>query len=119
MLFIRPEQMAVFEAHSAAQLELRLIARAQQEWPERAARFSIDELRSCIHEGIARARVGGLSSDYDVSCFVDLMFVFSRDFDSSPGTPWAAEILGNSDMPAWLKRDRLLDRARNQLLYGE
>lgn len=107
MLQLREEQITAFDAVFEEELITRLAERVSAVWPGTAQQAGLP-LRDAIRYGIRRARGYGLSTDYEISCFVDLMFAVAPDFD---GQQWAREVLGSASLAGWLKAKLLIDRA--------
>lgn len=107
MLQLRAEQTSALAAIFEERLIGRLAARVSAVWPESAQSSGLP-LTDAIRYGIRRARGYGLATDYEISCFVDLMFAVAPDFD---GQQWAREVLSSASLAGWLKAKLLIDRA--------
>ena len=85
-------------------------------FPHRCRALGPDGVREAVDHGIARAAAYGIRSERDVCKYVDLMFVFGRDFDLPAEQPWAAKILATAGArrPGALI-DALLDRAMHKM----
>ena len=79
-----------------ADYEGRMIVHLRKCFPHECGRLSDLEIRQAIDLGIANAGKYGLVTERDVCLYIDLMFVFGLDFDTSPNFPWASDILNDS-----------------------
>ena len=89
MLHIRPEQLAMLaESYLVAQIADHLA----EYLPAHHATLRPAALREHIRDGIIRAHGHGFDDGPSICLYVDLMFLFGREFDREP---WAAAILGD------------------------
>jgi hypothetical protein len=115
MIVFRPEQ---FAAVSEGVLLGQILDHLKTYFPDHCATLQHASLRAHVVDAMARARERGLTSDPHVCLFVDLVFLFGKDFDAAP---WAAAILddpslaGRYDVQMLLLRsaakERLAERA--------
>ena len=113
MLTIRKEQMDAF-SHAALRIfECRMVAHLNRHFPKRCAKLGEDGVREWIRYGIERARTYGIVSERDVCKYIDVMFVYGRDFDTDRRRPWAGQILNDPViMPPAVRTNRLFRAAR-------
>ncbi len=105
MLVIRKEQMEVFRAHFFEQFVGRVSAHLREAFSTQCGKMDENGLRQIIREGIARAGQYGVTSEFDVWRYVDLMFFYGRNFDAA--FPVAISILEDQDLNGNEKVNRL------------
>jgi hypothetical protein len=94
MLKVRPEQSDAFQLQAEADFVERIAAYLVADYsdlviqlpegPLSVEQIPADQLSQMIENGIARARVYGLSFESSLSAFVTLMFVVAPNFDENP-----------------------------------
>jgi hypothetical protein len=107
MLQIRDDQMRLLARHS---LVKSLISHAHNAAPEVCAALSTDHLRSIAEYCVRRCEHYGITREYDVLRYLNLMLVFGVTFDKDE--PWAAGPLAFRN-PAG-RMDLLMDYALMQ-----
>jgi hypothetical protein len=85
MLLIRADQMRVLARRS---LVNRLFLHARDVAPDVCAGMSAEHLRSVVDYCLDRCEHYGITRDYDVLRYLNLMIVFGFTFDKEE--PWAA-----------------------------
>jgi hypothetical protein len=90
MFRIRPEQLEIL---TESGFEGQIIDHVREFFPEACADLGMERLWILVREAIKQARAHGLEEGPHICLFVDLTFIFGRDFDSQP---WADEILGDA-----------------------
>jgi hypothetical protein len=93
-----------FKGHLKAHLSLRFRSQIEALAP---AQQDLDRL---VKDGMDRARMYGLRSEFDVQRYVEYMLLLGPDFDLDTDYAWAARILFAADASGREKMDRL-DRA--------
>lgn len=93
MIVIDERNFASFERASLERFFADMRAHVERCFPEQFRALERETLDELLRHGLARARTHGFSGERDVCKFIDLMFVFGRDFDRDPQFPWASEIL--------------------------
>ncbi len=93
MLVIRKEQMDVLDQYMLNTFENLLVDHLNRYFPEKCGELGEEGLRETIRYGIKRAEDYGIVIEHQVSLYINLMFMFNRDFDQDPALPWASEIL--------------------------
>lgn len=105
MLVIRPQQMRVLEKVQRDHF-IRLVSAhvraCYQELPE-----GEPALRSLIEHAIARADRYEIRQADDVRRYVECCLRFGQDFDQSPSTAWAANILNTRAFDGTTKMDQI------------
>jgi hypothetical protein len=104
--------MSAFAPAVGRNLECRILTHLKGVFPGQCRRRGEASLRASVRAGIAAGRSYGLTDDYDVSRYVDLMFLWSDDFDTSPRTAWAQSILSDEGLPPGEKLDVLMERTK-------
>lgn len=72
-------------------------------------------VRELIREGIRQAKEYDIVLERDVARYLELMLSLSPDFDESSKTPWAREILTDSELEAGEKLDEIYEH----IIFGE
>ena len=106
--------MAEFDKEAMRRFEDRTVAHVRTYFRDECSAMDKAEVRQHVREGMGRANHHGITGEFDVVRFIDLMFALSIDFDTSPDTPWAAPILADPDLDATTKMDRLYERAEQE-----
>jgi hypothetical protein len=105
MLVIREEQVQVLSEYMRKSFEDRTLVHLKRFWPERCEAAGDDAVRQSIRDGIRRARGHGMSSEYDLARFIDLMYGLGMDFDAS----WAGKYLANEELSPRARLDALYE----------
>ena len=95
MLTLRKEQVAAFESVGKKAFEDRMLAHLHRVFPDQSKSLVEAKLRELIQYGTKRAATYGIISERDVGRYIDLMILYSRDFDKDPALPWAQSVLQN------------------------
>ena len=111
MIQIRPEQMEAFNRLCLEEFLDRGAAQLRKEFPKEMADASDANLRIRVRRGIDRAAIYGLTSQYEVICFVDAAVLLGEDFDRDPKHAWAKVLLDDPSVSPQDKADRLLAEA--------
>lgn len=115
MLIIRNEQMEVLSKYMLKQFEDRMVTRLRSKFPDQTEVLMERELRNLIHSGIEKAEKYNVTIEYDVQRFLEYMFTFGAEFDSSPETAWAEGIFRADNINGPTKMDQLEEYVRNTL----
>jgi hypothetical protein len=121
MLLIRKPQLEALGARHRSAFAARLGEHLGRFFPERCRVLGPEGVAEAIEHGITRAALYGLTSERDVCKYIDLMFVFGRDFDRAECQPWAARILARrATTPPGALVEALLDKAMRMMhrAYG-
>lgn len=89
--------------------ERRTIADLRSSFPDKLAANSDEDLRALIRYGLERARVYGVVNEDDVTRYFEYMVEYGADFDTAPGTCWAAQILTSPQKSGFEKMNELDD----------
>ena len=95
MLRIRQKQMRALCTYGLRKYEERILEHLQDHFPGQCEALSQDRIREAIRFGVNKARSYGFESEGEIGWYIDLMFIFGREFDGDPRLPWAAEILND------------------------
>lgn len=104
MLLIRADQIRILARQS---LNYRLLQHAREAAPGICAEMSADHLRSVVDYCLERCDHYGLTNDYDVFRYLNLMLIFGSTFDQDQ--PWAAAPLSFRNPNG--RMDLLMDHA--------
>jgi len=115
MLVIRKKQQEAFTKAVARGLECSLLTHATRQFPIRVHRMGEPAARAMIRKAIAACGRFGIEDEYEISRYLDLMFLLGEDFETSAALPWAAALLGDEALSAKAKMDRLCERAGQHL----
>lgn len=110
MLTMRADQMTLLAASGEAEVEDRARAHLKSCIPDACALLSEDELGDIIRWGRRRSRQYGIEREYDFFRYLNLMFIFGLQFDTSPKYPWAKQSLTGKGKPS-ARMDLLMDYA--------
>ena len=111
MVMIRRAQMTAFQDAALRDFERRMVLHLSQTFPAVCEPLGDAGVRESIQYGMQRAGSYGIAAERDVCKYIDLMFVFGRDFDKDPSLPWAAGILHDDDLGDASKRMEALSDA--------
>lgn len=70
-----------------------MVAHVNRCFPQKAQSMKEAEVRETIRYGTNQAAQYAITAQRDVCKYIDLMFVFGRDFDRDPAEPWASAAL--------------------------
>jgi hypothetical protein len=102
--------MTAFERADVKNFENRTYNWLCKHWPEETSTLGEAATRERIRNGIERARSYGLESDYQISTFLNLEFLYCARFDIVEQHQWAKDILTNAELIPDKKIDQLLER---------
>jgi len=92
---LRKEQIEAFSAAARQEFEDRMVEHLNEFFPRHCKAMGEEGVRQEIRHGVARARTYEITSQRDVCKYIDLAFVYGRDFDTNPKLPWAGRILND------------------------
>jgi hypothetical protein len=112
-LIIRDEQLKILEE---AQFENWLVKHLKKFFPDVCQKLDEPEIRERIQHGFKQAAFYCFDDRVHIMQFIDLMFVFGRDFDADPDLPWASSVLKDeNNYGAEFKMDQLFENAMDTL----
>jgi hypothetical protein len=97
-LEIRPEQMDALRLSALHPVRVKYIALLRQKLPGFSAQRTDDDLHGLCDRGIISANAYGVTTEYNVYCFIAARLVLGEDFDLNPKTGWSQEILRDKRM---------------------
>lgn len=108
MLKLRTEQVAALADERGAEFAGRMLTHLCRCFPAATRTMSDRDIHAAIRHGRDRAVSYGITTERGVCKYLNLMFVFGRDFDRDPGCAWAGEILGGARIHRGLSTIALL-----------
>ena len=112
MLRIRQAQIDAFGQTMATQFEAVVYKYLTKTYPEKTTALGEQKVRESIRAGIQRAAQYGITAEFDVGRFIDLMYLISPNFDSDPGAPWVRPTLASPLMKPAVRMDVVCDRLK-------
>lgn len=105
MLIIREEQWEVLTEYSRKSGEDRFVKSFFQRYPDECGQMGEEALRRRVHRGMKKGKIYGLTMAAHVEQFIDMMFAWGDNFDTSPKLPWATRALSaNADADVRLRQ---------------
>jgi hypothetical protein len=93
MLQIRQEQYDALAEYARRRYIVQTSALLRRIFPKECAELGDDGVAGRIRTGMTRAKRHRITDNSDVTRYIQLMFTWGDDFDTSPKTPWAASLL--------------------------
>jgi hypothetical protein len=114
MLKIRQEQIGVLAQRPQREFQKKMVAHAQQLFPDECKKIGALNLEKFVQDGLAKAEGYGIEDRTDVAKFINLHVVFGAGFDHT--CVWASEILNNASITSGAARvAHLNDAAMHEL----
>lgn len=110
MFVIRHDQMAHFRAATMRRFEAEMCEHLRQFSLPLCKSLSDEQLLAAVKYGIERAGTHGFDMRGPVRLWLENALVFGSDFDTDPQYPWAAEIIGKSDIIQMHRAERLYEK---------
>lgn len=107
-LTISEQTMAAFSNEAIRRYEDKMVVHLSKLFADRFQQLTEPVVRRVIRCGIARAERYGFVNEDNVCDFIDMMFAYGRDFDTSPVTSWAGKVLNDPTITDPLVRAKLL-----------
>lgn len=114
-LTIRTQQLDVLNRVTQEQFKKRLYAWVKTHWSEVCLSLPSEELRGVLSDGVERALKYRITSERDLTRFVNVMFALGFQFDTDKRYPWAREVLSMPGVPMATRMDQLVDLASKAL----
>ncbi len=114
VLTIRLAQLTVLSRLEVQKFEDSMVEHLNRLFPAQSKCAGEAPLRETIQYGIKRAAAYGITSERDVSEYIDLMAVYGRDFDADQRFAWTRDILARQDDPG-RKIEALREAAKSHL----
>ena|SRR5258707_8062168 len=115
MLTVRKEQMDVLDRDKRKRFVNLMVEHLEKFFPKRCATLGDKQVREWIEQGIDRAASYRIVSERDVCKYLDVMFVFGKNFDHDSQFPWAAKILNLQFADPSGKATQLFQAAREKI----
>lgn len=112
MFTIRNDHLEAFNKDIRKRFEDRMVAHLHEYFPQQCQTLGEEQVRAWIEHGITRAASYGIIAERDVCKYIDVMFVYGRDFDTDTRYPWAAPILKAHPVDPSDKTAKLFETAR-------
>jgi rubrerythrin len=110
---LRQEHLDSFDAMYRETFEDRMLRDIAERFYPQFEAMGEEKVRDRICDGIERAARYEIHTQRDVAQFIRLMFGIRPDFDTSRKTPFAAEILKQTDRPAMERLEEIKMIARH------
>jgi len=110
MLSLRAAQIDALTEPRLADFAERMRAHVCRCFVATTRTMSDEDIREVIRCGLERAQIHGIDGERGICKYINLMFVFGRDFDRDPRLPWAREILAGARVHRDLSTIELLYR---------
>jgi hypothetical protein len=110
MFQIRDAHLDAFAEAAYEAFEDGVLRRLRDVFAEKVCDFTDEDIRNRIRACVPRARSYGLTTQYQVMCFVDTTYLLGEDFDFDPRYSWSRELLA-SPLPAAEKADCMIESA--------
>ena len=111
---IRTQQITDMRQDASDRFIEKLMAHFSPLWPREVKTLGAG-YRTWIEDGVASAATYGIDTQQLSARFVNLWFVWGRDFEKQGGFEWAAEILNDSHRTQSVKVHQLCYRTRIEL----
>lgn len=118
MLTIRRDQIEVLNTDMRRRFEIRMAAHVNQFFAERCKLLGEAGVREWVADGINRAATYGIKAEIDVCRYIDVMFVFGREFDRDSRFPWATRILNARLANPRARTNHLVKSAKKRVPVG-
>jgi hypothetical protein len=112
MFTLRQQHIDSFEAMYRETFEDRMVRDIAERFYPQFEAMGEEKVRDRISDGIERAARYDIYAQRDVAQFIRLMFGIRPDFDTSRKTPFAAEILQQTDRPVAERLEEIKKLAR-------
>jgi hypothetical protein len=119
MFTLRQQHIEAFNKDIRCRFEERMVAHVNQFFPVRCQVLGAEGVREWISHGIGRAQSYSIVAERDVLKYINIMFVFGRDFDVDPEHRWAAAILTARSVDPTHKTTYLYKTARHKAMTME
>ncbi len=114
-MIIREEQLRKFSEVQKRGFEDRLLACLKQAFPVHVSTFGNERTRRAIQLGIERAGACGIRSEIGAARYIELLFLFDRDFERNPQYPWATTVMADASITGEARAQALLESAMTAL----
>jgi hypothetical protein len=110
MLTMRQDQVDAFSREMRKAFVRRQVPRLRTTFPEGTAQIDDQSLLIRIDKDVERAARYDVVNQQDLELFLDCTFMITADFDSSPNSVWAGQILNRPVLSGTEKMSLIHDR---------
>lgn len=103
VLTIRDSQQAALAAVARKRFEQDMVTHIERMFPSRVRQWVGAETAAFVHRNLLRGEGHGLVTNGALSCFLELLIQFGEEFDRSPDSEQAQDILQDADLPGQIK----------------
>ncbi len=100
---ITDAHMKAFSEQQRTRFEEEMAVYLSKEYPQETKPLGDDGLSELIGDGVDKAKTYNIILERDVARYIEFMVILAPDFDDSPETPWAKDILTNESWTPELK----------------
>lgn len=104
---ISEAHLAAFSAQQRERFVREMIVYLKEVYPDETKKLGDGKLREIIATGIDKSKSYDILLERDVARYIEFMIAIAPDFDVSPKTPWAKEILLWRNRPANIRLDQI------------
>jgi hypothetical protein len=90
--------MAKLSRSALEAFEDRMVIHLNKCFPAQCKAGGEPKVRETIRYGIERASTHGMTAERDVCKFIDLMFVYGRNFDVDPNLTWPSAVFNDRSL---------------------
>ncbi len=91
MHVVRNEQLKKLNAKAARKFEDQMLLHLDKYFHKQCRKMSEKEIRNVICYGVERAEHYGVDLEGEKTKYLNLMFVFGKDFDTNPAIKWLSD----------------------------
>ncbi len=99
MFELREEHLNAFAGAAYDAFEDGVLRQLREVFPDKVRAFPDEDIRGRISACIPRAGVYGLTTQYQVMCFIDATYLLGEQFDGDPQYPSIRELLSSPLAP--------------------
>jgi len=117
-MIIRDDQLEALSNSKGEDFVERLMKHFEKVWPENVKALG-GGYKQWIESGVTSAGRHGLNTEQTVARYVNLWFVWGKDFENDPKHAWAKEILEDAERGAHIKVHQLSYETKTRLEAAE
>lgn len=117
-MIIRDDQIEALSKNKREDFVERLMKHFAVVWPDKVKALG-GEYKQWIESGLAAADRHGLDTEQTAARFINLWFVWGKDFENDPKHAWAKEILEDEARTAHIKVHQLSYETKTRLEAAE
>jgi hypothetical protein len=96
-MIIRQAQMDAMSESFNDDYIKRIMPSLKEDYPEECAALGDEDLRDLARYGMDRSESYRITTEVNVYCYIAMMLLFGRDFDTDPDYLWASDILNDCE----------------------